>query len=306
MPNIHVSVSYRTDTGHVREKNEDALVVTDFASGPFSEKGEAPLKFRVGRKGVLLLVSDGMGGEQAGEIASAIVAERCARALASGSQSDPVEQRLKRAVIEAHREVRSAARDESRRGMGATLTAVHVTGSHAFVAEVGDSRAYLIRAGSIGQLTRDQSFAQVLADAGSLDPEVVSTSPLHHVLAQAMGQESSIRPALGRLELHDRDCLLLCSDGLTNLVSDGEILNAVQVGPTLERACSQLVDLANGRGGLDNITVVLASVSGDLPPSRAGESLGASYEVLESFGAFSQRNRTVLPHRRGGAARSPR
>jgi PPM family protein phosphatase len=283
MPSVHVSVSCATDIGRVREKNEDACAVADFTTGIRIEHQAGSSRLEVGPKGVLLLVSDGMGGEQAGEVASALVVEGFTRAMQAAPAGVSSEKLLKTATAQAHDDVRLAAQNKARKGMGATLTAVHVTGRFAYVAEVGDSRAYLIRAGVIRQLTKDQNFAQLLVDAGSMKPEEVEDSPMSNVLAQAMGHDSTIRPALGKLELHDRDCLLLCSDGLTKTVKDDEILGTVLASKTLDGACKDLIALANERGGPDNVTVVIAGVGGDLPPSTVGERLSRSYEILETF-----------------------
>jgi serine/threonine protein phosphatase PrpC len=296
MHSVHISVACKSDIGLVRSGNEDSFVVTDFRSGTRVEDAAGVSRLDVGPKGVLLLVSDGMGGEKAGEVASALVVRGVKRAMECAPAGTPSDELLKRATSEAHDDVRVAAQDEARRGMGATLTAVHVIGNFAYVAEVGDSRAYLIRAGAIRQLTKDQSYAQLLVDAGTLRPDEVETSPMSNVLAQAMGHDSTIHPALGKLELHDRDCLLLCSDGLTKAVKDDEILETVLASGTLDRACTDLVALANRRGGVDNVTVVIAGIGGPLPKSTIGERLSRSYEILETFGTPELAPRSVGRH----------
>jgi serine/threonine protein phosphatase PrpC len=296
MENVHVSVAYRTDRGKVREKNEDSFLVTDFARATHGEHEEAAagrLRLDVGPHGALLLVSDGMGGQKAGEVASALVVEVVARAIEGAPPEAPRDEILKGAVARAHSAVVAAAADSAHRGMGATLTAVWVTGRAAYVAEVGDSRAYLLRAGRIYQLTKDQNLAQMLVDAGSLEPDEAPDSMMSHVLAQSMGHDVSVQPQLGKLQLRDRDCLLLCSDGLTQTIREGEIVDIVLGGGPLDHACDALVSLANQRGGIDNVTVVLAGVSGDLPPCSVDERLSGSYAVLESFPPGSQTPRTV-------------
>jgi serine/threonine protein phosphatase PrpC len=197
----------------------------------------------------------------------------------------PADARIEKAVQEANREVLLAAREPGREGMGATLTAVFVqarnNGATAFIAEVGDSRAYLLRAGRMTQLTKDQSYVQLLVDAGALDEHEAAESPLHNMILQAMGRQGRIDLGLGKLELRRRDCLLLCSDGLSNAVADAEIRDAVLHSSNLEEACVRLVDLANERGGKDNITVLAAGVGGDLvaPGERGDQTL----EILASF-----------------------
>jgi serine/threonine protein phosphatase PrpC len=244
---------------------------------------------------VLLVVSDGMGGERAGEAASALVVEGFARALEHAPLDTRPDIELKRAATTANQEVTDAARIGDRKGMGATLTAVHVRGGTAYVAEVGDSRAYLIRLGVIRQLTRDQNVAQLLADSGALSPEQMSHSPMKHILAQAMGQDRPLQVALGKLNLRDRDCLLLCSDGLTASLSDEDIRSAVLSSKNLDEACEHLIALANGRGGVDNATVVLAGVGGDLPSAVETERVSATYEILETFAPSSSRSQKLVP-----------
>jgi serine/threonine protein phosphatase PrpC len=284
---VHLSIAGRTDVGRRRKNNEDSLLIADLAGGSLLRGNVPRARMDVGKSGVLLAVSDGMGGENAGEVASALVVESLARAMAGASPDAPTDVVIKDAVQEAHRDVAEAAQEPGRQGMGATLTAVLVQEREgrttAFIAEVGDSRAYLLRAGRLTPLTKDQSYTQVLIDAGRLDPKQAAESPLHNVILQAMGRTPSIKTALGRLELRGRDCLLLCSDGLTNAVTDDELAREVLASSSLEVACERLVGLANARGGDDNITVLAAGVGGDLAPAQAGEDARPVPEILESF-----------------------
>jgi PPM family protein phosphatase len=281
---VHVSVAARTDIGRQRDNNEDMFLITDLSNGGRNVAGRGIERIEVGEKGVLLVVSDGVGGAKAGEVASALVVDGLARALQAAPAGAPPAGKLKEATAKAHLDVAAAARGRDRKGMGATLTAVYVSGQSAYVAEVGDSRAYLLRSGAIRQLTRDQSIAQLLTDAGTMRPEDLHASPMKNVLAQAMGSRNGVQVALGKLELRDRDCLLLCSDGLTGAITDEEIRCAILEAKNLDVACERLVSLANERGGGDNITVVLAGVGGDLPPAPAGERVSGTYELLETFG----------------------
>jgi serine/threonine protein phosphatase PrpC len=280
---IHVTVSAKSDRGRVRKKNEDSFLIADLARGERVTEEAIASRIEVGDKGVLLVVSDGMGGQKAGEVASALVVEGLARALEAAPTGSPPAARLKHAAAIAHMDVAAAARQGGREGMGATLTAVFVSGQSAYVAEVGDSRAYLLRGGSIRQLTRDQNVAQLLLDAGTLKPEEAKSSPMKAVLTQAMGHKSAVQVALGKLDLRDRDCLLLCSDGLTGQVSDEEIRGAVLGSKSLDAACEKLISLANERGGEDNITLVIAGVGGDLPAAAQNERVSATFETLETF-----------------------
>jgi len=160
---------------------------------------------------------------------------------------------------------------------------VFVHAGQAYIAEVGDSRAYLIRAGTMCQLTHDQSMVQVLVDSGVIAPEQAETSPIRNIILQAMGNQPNLKVALTRLELRDRDCFVLCSDGLTTMVHDDEIRDLVLASGRPEIAAKQLVDLANERGGKDNITVVLAGVGGGLTPPSADETIDDTFEVLSTF-----------------------
>lgn len=278
---FYLSVAGQTDIGRVREKNEDAFVVADLTGGALLQ--ETPhARFDVGERGVLLAVSDGMGGAQAGEVASALVVETLTRALKDASNETPRPSLMNDAIQKAHQAVWDTAKRESKK-MGATLTAAFVHQGQAYIAEVGDSRAYLIRAGKMCQLTHDQSMVQMLVDTGVIEPEQAEHSPIRNVILQAMGNQPNVKVALAKLELRDRDCLVLCSDGLTGLVHDDEIKDVVLASGRPEVACKQLVDLANERGGKDNITVVIAGVGGGLSRPVTGESINDTFQVLTTF-----------------------
>lgn len=269
----YVSVAASTDVGRVRENNEDAFVVVDLTGGALlAEHSHA--RFDVGERGVLLAVSDGMGGAQAGEVASALVVETITREIVEAPLDTPRDATLTEAIQRAHERVRDQGqRDQAR--MGATLTAVFVRAGRAYIAEVGDSRAYLLRAGRIAQLTRDQSMVQLLIDKGVMTREDAGQSPMRNVILQAMGHQHKLEVALGKLELRDRDCLILCSDGLTEHVSDEDIKEVVLRAKRPEIAVEQLVALANERGGKDNITVIVAGIGGGLASERGHVPLAA-------------------------------
>jgi serine/threonine protein phosphatase PrpC len=167
--------------------------------------------------------------------------------------------------------------------MGATLTAMYLQGPTAYIAEVGDSRAYLLRRGELVQVTRDQSYVQLLVEAGAMRPEEAAVAPSKNVILQAMGQRDDVQVALGRLELRQRDCFILCSDGLTNELSEAEIRQTVLGAPNMHVACAMLINLAKNHGGKDNITVILGGVSGDLPASMPGEAVSDTLQVLQEF-----------------------
>jgi serine/threonine protein phosphatase PrpC len=278
---FYLSVAGLTDVGRVREKNEDTFVIADLTGGALFEGAEPPARFDVGERGVLLAVSDGMGGAQAGEVASALVVETLTRAFAAAPADAPRDALMNDAIQLAHRAVREVAKRESKT-MGATLTAVFVHAGRAYIAEVGDSRAYLVRGGEVRQLTRDQSMVQVLLDSGVIDADEAEHSPMRNMILQAMGNQPDVKVALSKLELRDRDGLILCSDGLTGHVSDQEIRDVV-TGHRPAEAARKLVDLANERGGKDNITVVVAGVGGELTSVRPGERVSQTFEVITTF-----------------------
>ena len=281
---VNLTVYGQTDVGLVRPTNEDAFVIADLTGGSVLQQ-QRIARFEVGRRGVLLAVSDGIGGHQAGDVASALVVESLQRSMARrkpGSAEEP-DALMEQAAKRANREVWEAAHYPGREKMGATLTAVFIQGTSAHIAEVGDSRAYLLRGGVIEQVTRDQSYVQLLLDKGAITTEEARQSPFKNVIVQAMGLLPDVTVALGRLDLRQRDCLILCSDGLSNKVRREELRAIVLGSKRLDSACRQMIDLAKKRGGDDNITVIVAGVSGDLPPLVAGERISDTLEVLQGF-----------------------
>ncbi|HLK36843.1 MAG TPA: protein phosphatase 2C domain-containing protein [Polyangiaceae bacterium] len=282
--NIQLQVAARTDIGQVRIKNEDAYVAVDLTTGTASSMPDWQGTLQLGAQGLLLAVSDGMGGAQAGEVASGLVLSSLAESLASKPVGRSSSEQIIGAVEEAHHAVWQDACAQGMK-MGATVTAVYIRGGAAYVAEVGDSRAYLIRAGRITQLTKDQSYVQLLVDAGAVRSEDAQLLPMRNVILQAMGHQPTVSVALGRLELRHLDCLLLCSDGLSTKVSDDALRDVVLTSPDLESAAKTLIDLGYRRGGEDNATVLLAGVGGDLPAATLQEPLQQTFRVLETFDA---------------------
>jgi serine/threonine protein phosphatase PrpC len=281
---INLTVYGQTDVGRVRPINEDAFVVADLTGGSVLPE-QRIARFEVGRRGVLLAVSDGLGGHKAGEVASALVVESLRRSMlrSEPSWSRPSDALLEEATRRANREVWEAARCPGRERMGATLTAVFIHGAVAHIAEVGDSRAYLLRGGAIEQVTRDQSFVQLLVDEAGLSPDEARRSGFGNVILQALGLAPDVTVALGRLDLRRKDCFLLCSDGLSNKVRPEELRAIVLSARRLDEACVRMIDLANVRGGEDNVTAIVAGVSGDLPPLVAGERIKDTLRVLREF-----------------------
>jgi len=194
-----------------------------------------------------------MGGGAAGEVASAFVVERVTRALAG---SGPLAERVRAGVADAN----AAIREHSRTTLdgaesGSTMVLALVSEGRATVAHLGDSRAYLLRAGRLEQLTRDHTFVAEQVRAGLIPPERAASHPLRSRLTKAVGTAESVTPPIAEHELRAGDLLLLCSDGLHGLATDEEI--AAALGPELDRSAKALVALANKNGGKDNITVAV-------------------------------------------------
>jgi serine/threonine protein phosphatase PrpC len=303
MPDTRMIVSALSDVGRARRTNEDAFAVTDLASGQRIEVHGADKAIDVEERGVLLALSDGMGGHQAGEVASALVLESLQAALQAEARG-AIHEQLEEAVLRANKSVMTAAQEANRHGMGATLTAVFVRGSEAYIAEIGDSRAYLLRKGRLRQITRDQSLVQLLVDHGVLSPEEAKKSPSKNVILQAVGLAEDVRVAIARLELRRDDRFLLCSDGVSNAVSDDE-LKQILTGSEPRAACDTMIALANDRGGLDNQTAIVADLIGEgLDTPDEFETVTSTYEVLKAYEATvaGKPVTNVMAHAAGAAA----
>jgi serine/threonine protein phosphatase PrpC len=278
---VLVSVFARTDTGLQRPGNEDAFMVADLTSG---NVGLSPnvSTHPIGERGSLMMVADGMGGAAAGEIASEMAVKTVRDALISSPQGPEFCDHLTRAVEIANERIwNHAQQNRELRGMGATLTAVLVRSRHAYIAQVGDSRAYLARGSQIKQLTKDQSWAQALIDAGAIQPDQAS-SVAQNLIMQALGTSPTVQVAMTMVELCRNDHLILCSDGLSNKISADEIRDIAQQEENLASACSRLIALANERGGEDNITVIVARFDGEELHSAAdSNSITGSFKVLD-------------------------
>lgn len=256
-----------SDVGLVRHNNEDSFLIADIGSGVI-DCDTAETQQRLSRDGAILLVADGMGGLDAGEVASGMAVELVATKLIdqvthsrpTGNQS--FIKLLKRIVQETN----GLILEESQRvgnsgGMGTTLTAAAVHGTAIFFAQLGDSRGYLIRKGRITQMTRDQSLVAQMIASGSITPEEAKTHPRRNVILQALGLQSRIEVVITAAELKRGDRLILCSDGLWGKVEADEIREICErFNPAT--ACESLVRLAKDRGGEDNITVVVANFDG--------------------------------------------
>jgi serine/threonine protein phosphatase PrpC len=268
-PRIRVSVFGKTDVGMNRTHNEDTFLVADLTAQKASLQPEVR-DHEIGPKGTLLMVADGMGGAAAGEVASEMATQVIYQHLVSRWIPDADHSprqfafRLREAVEEANSKIHAYAKEHpENRGMGTTVTAVGVLADHIYLTQVGDSRAYLIRNGKAIQLTKDQSLMQRLVDAGELTEGEAERSERKNIILQALGPESRVRVDLTYQRLGRGDVILLCSDGLSGPVSKDEMARAVCESDDLVKVSSDLIALANERGGPDNITVIVARFTGD-------------------------------------------
>ena len=281
---VRVSVFGKTDLGLTRDHNEDTFLVADLSAGNASLHPDVR-NHEVGPRGSLFMVADGMGGAAAGELASAMAADVIYQHLATTWTQDQdvtaarFAYRMKEAVELANQRIYGYAREHPDvRGMGTTVTAAGVFGDELYLTQIGDSRGYLVRNGEAFQLTKDQSLTQRLVDAGELTEEEAEHSERRNIILQALGPDPRVKVDLSRQRLRRGDTLILCSDGLSGVVRREEFAHMVADSPDLPTLCSALIDLANERGGPDNVTVVAARFEGEgLPAADSGD--GAGYQV---------------------------
>ena len=276
-----VTVCGISDVGVVRSNNEDAFRVVDLTTAA-SLDTPAQSDVAVGPRGMLLLVCDGMGGENAGEVASALAVDVISTHLASSSEKEPAVA-LRAAVDHANELVVAAADEPGKKGMGTTAVAVLIRDGEAYTAEAGDSRAYVLRGGALTQITKDQTYVQLLLDQGLMTPETIKGSLAKNVVLQALGKAPELIVAQRRLALRGGDCILLCSDGLSSFVNDAEICGVLTSNLSVDAGCAKLVAMANERGGHDNVTVVMARVGEQLPPPGANESVAETLSTLRAY-----------------------
>ena len=249
-----------TDIGLQREQNQDTFVIADLHSGEITSPC-AEVELSLSDRGFLLLVCDGMGGEAAGEVAAHIAAASIRENLVEEGAAvceHPAEA-LQHAVKVANRAILQEAKMRpEERGMGTTCTAAIVLPGRLTVAQVGDSRAYLLRGETLHTLTKDQSLAAQLVDFGVLKPEEVPTFQYRNIILQALGSKTPVKPVISDFELIPGDRVLLCSDGLHGPVPDTEIQAVLSSGGDLSSTTRALVARALEAGGPDNVTVVVA------------------------------------------------
>lgn len=288
-----------SDVGLVRTNNEDSFLIAS-PTNDFVNRNPAELNGIIPQNGTMFLVADGMGGAQAGEVASRMAVETVGRNFidALGKQVVVDQQSLITALTETIREANELIFQQGQKrtelnGMGTTLTAAIVLGGTILFAQLGDSRAYLARKGVISQMTKDQSLVAQMVASGSLTPEEAKTHPKRNVILQALGIQSQVDVAITLAELRRGDQIVLCSDGLSGKVDAEEIKEFLEKFEP-KAACQGLVRMARERGGEDNITVIVARFNGD------GLSEPSPEDVTESPNTKMEaaRRRSFWPWRR--------
>lgn len=275
---ITVRCSGRTAVGQVRDHNEDNFVVANLATGEIQPRDEM-FEDDIGDRGLIFAVCDGMGGAAAGEVASQMAVDILVEAMRRGGppkNRDGLARRLVSAVEEAGRRIFDAAqRERSRRGMGTTATVAVLVDRVMFLAEVGDSRAYLLRQGELRQLTKDQSLVNQLIEAGHLTEDEAEAFEHSNIILQALGTSESVQVDLTFVELRRGDRLLVCSDGLSGLLHADTLRTTLEELRDPAECSAKLIEYAETAGGHDNITVVVADFEGEaLPAPVDGESFG--------------------------------
>ncbi len=268
-PLIEIRAAGLSDVGRKRKSNEDS-----FATAPELN---------------LFVVADGMGGHAAGEVASRLAVESIERHISGARPStDPTvpagpritvpeapalpapAQKVLNAIRLANQEIlRSVRRNQTMRGMGTTVVIAYIQGRRAYIGSVGDSRAYLLRAGDLRQLTDDHTFVNEQVRAGTLTLAEARRHPARNILTRAVGSQDEVEADIIQQDLLAGDLLLLCSDGLTAMVDDQNILETLRgTDADLQRGCQALIDLANEHGGDDNITTILIQAAPRTPASH--------------------------------------
>ena len=237
-----------TDPGNIRSQNQDAYNIVEF-----------------GHDLALMIVCDGMGGAKSGNVASSMAAEAFVAEVRRSQRLALSVERVKQILLGALELANKAVYEHAKlgdeySGMGTTLVAAFLLKNTAVVINVGDSRAYHFSAQGVHQVTRDHSIVELMVQRGELTPEQAKTYPGKNLITRAVGTEPEVEGDLYVQELHKDDCLLLCSDGLSNEMDDQEILFEVVHGMKKSTCCERLLSIAKNRGAPDNVTVVLAAV----------------------------------------------
>jgi len=268
-----VDLAAATHRGHVRGNNEDHYLVVRFRrtlENLYSNLNKGMLAQSYDVTGYGLLVADGLGGMAAGEVASRTAVTKLVELVVdtpdwvldikNPEHLETVQQRMNDRFLRIDETIREQAdRDATLSGMGTTLTVAANLGRNVVIGHIGDSRAYLFRDGSLSQVTKDHTLAQAMVEAGVAGSDEPAARSMRHVLTAALGSLGpKSKPDIQRLEVGPNDQLLLCTDGLTEMVDDKTIASLLANAASADKACEDLVTVALAAGGLDNVTVVLA------------------------------------------------
>jgi serine/threonine protein phosphatase PrpC len=295
---VVVHVFGRTDVGKTREHNEDAFLVADLTTNQASLQPQVR-DHKAGPKGTLFMVADGMGGAAAGEIASQMATDTVLKELRDNwlALENPSPESfgrcLRKAAQTANHQIHSyATSHQEYRGMGTTATIAGLLGDTLYLAQVGDSRAYLMRDGELRQITKDQSLMQKLIEAGELTEEEAAQSERRNIILQALGPEPNIKVDLTYQQVRKDDTLMLCSDGLSGYVSKNAIADTLRTEKDLIAACKRLIELANLNGGPDNITCIVARFDGEgLEAASDGDDVGHRVFTIPEPGQTAESGR---------------
>jgi len=308
-----VELYAKTNVGRIRAGNEDNYLLLDLSTSKAwtGTDGEEPpaemCRIEVGPKGFVMVVSDGMGGALAGDVASRMAVQTVrdiltgeeagedAGAGGAGDADQPLADSLRNATDYANFAIHRKSQEDPRcNGMGATLTGAAVNGDGLAFVQVGDSRGYVIRGQHIHLATKDQSLVQQLVDVGQISEQEAETHMFRNVILQALGAQPELAPVSGLVRLFRGDLVLLCSDGLSGKLRAEDMLHIVaESNGDLALACQALVDEANTRGGEDNITVVLARLTGEELPSPDSTRITVELTSPESEDSFNRDDDTT-------------
>lgn len=239
-----MEIGVKTDVGIVRDNNQDAYYVSSNKDYP------------------LFIIADGMGGHKAGEIASEmaieIISKNLSNHLISSSVADEdIKDRIQDSISEANNKIyKKSMEDEKYSGMGTTVTLAFIADDKIFIGHVGDSRAYLLRNSILSQITEDHSLVEELIRNGSISKEEARYHPQRNIITRAVGTSMAIKADVIVESICKNDILLLCTDGLTNMVDDNQIKDFLINSEDIQKSCEELVKLSNNKGGFDNITVL--------------------------------------------------
>lgn len=294
-----------TDVGQVREHNEDNFLIADLAT---REREVFTTERPLTNRGAVFGVCDGMGGAAAGEVASQLAVDIIFERLGSeppATQRDDLARRLVEAVEQAGvRIFHNARNDRARRGMGTTSTIGVLLDERLFLAQVGDSRAYVYREGALVQVTRDQSLVNQLIEAGQLTEQEADSFEHNNIILQALGTAETVQVDLTYVDLRKGDTLLMCSDGLSGMVKADEIKSVLAAHADPTQAAQTLIERANKAGGHDNITVIIVKFDGpglSAPGSQDQPLVYRKYQLPER----ERRRDTARPGVIGPASSSP-